>query len=109
MTKFEFLFRLRNLGFFFFAIGLACVLFLAPLLFMKPGQADAQQAPAETKTVQIPPGQKLVNASWACSASGCVASWTTRPMRSDELPEPHTLRNDSGFPTVTFTERRYGF
>ncbi len=72
---------------------------------MLRSKANAQAPAPETKVVHLPPGQKLEGVSWACHAAGhCSPAWLTRPMRPDETPETHTLRNDAGFPTVVLTE-----
>jgi hypothetical protein len=82
----------------------------AILIFLTVGQhhGQGQPAPLETKTIQLPAGQKLKSVSWACAHSGyCTPTYLTRPMRADELPETHTLRNEEGwYHTYVLSEHR---
>lgn len=91
----------------FFALA-ALLMAIALFVFFSDRHGHAQQAPAEPTVIRLPAGQKLEGVSWACASSGyCTPTWLTRSMRSDELPEGHTLRNDSGLPTYVFYERRF--
>lgn len=46
-----------------------------------------------TITVDVPEGQKLIEATW----KGSNLWYLTRPMREDEEPEAFTLQEDSNF------------
>lgn len=52
-----------------------------------------------TMTKDLPPGQKLVVATWKESSLW----YLTRPMRSDETPETLTFQEDSSFGMVQGT------
>lgn len=58
-----------------------------------------------TMQVNLPPGQKLVNATWK---EGSQLWYLMRPMREGEKPEVVTFKEDSSFGlvegTVVFTE-----
>lgn len=62
------------------------------------------------KTVNLPAGQKFVNATWKISESNTSLWYITRPMREGEPVETFIFKEDSSFGVfegqVTFQESR---